>query len=108
MTPTKRVKSGTMTFYKNNTYLMEEDLQDGDRVSKKGEYKINKQTSPPRIDICLMKCGIPGSEYTTSFGIYRFLPDGRLEIRSSPDEKYPTAFKDGPPDEYTMVMKLIN
>lgn len=105
MTPTKRVKTGTMTFYPNNTYLMEEDLQDGDRVSKKGEYKINGQASPPTIDICLMQCGQPGSEYTTSFGIYRFLPDGRLEIRSSPRAEYPTGFPEGPPDEYTMVMK---
>jgi len=108
MTPTKRVKTGYMTFFDNNTYFMVEVLQDGDRVSKKGEYKINKQTSPPRIDICLMQCGLPGSEYTTSFGIFRFLPDGKLEIRLSPQAKYPSAFKEDPPDGYTMVMRRVN
>jgi len=104
MAPNKRVKAGTMTFFNNNKYLMEENLQDGDRVSKKGEYKINKQVSPPRIDICLMKCGIPGSEYTTSFGIFRFLPNGNLEIRSSPDGKYPKQFSNNSKDGYTMLL----
>jgi hypothetical protein len=107
MAPNKRVKQGSITFYSNSTYLMEERLQDGDGVSHKGEFKINSQASPPRIDLCLQKCGIPGSEYTTSFSIFRFLPDGKLEIRSSPDGKYPAAFNDGTVDEYSMTLTRV-
>lgn len=107
LSPNKRVKSGTITFYGNHTYLLEENLQDGDKISRKGEYKINSKTSPARIDICLGKCGIPGSEYTTGFGIFRFLPGGKLEIRSSPDGKYPSQFDNSKADEYTMIMMRL-
>jgi hypothetical protein len=104
MAPNKRVQKGAITFYSNNTYLMEERLNDGSGVSHKGEFKIYPQTSPSRLDLCLQKCGLPGSEYTTSFSIFRFLPDGKLEIRSSPDGKYPAAFNDGAADDYSMIL----
>lgn len=107
MAPNKRVQKGTITFYANNTYLMEERLNDGSGVSHKGEFKINSQASPPRLDLCLQQCGAPGSEYTTSFSIFRFLPDGKLEIRSSPNRKYPVAFSDGTVDDYTMIMTRV-
>jgi hypothetical protein len=107
MAPNKRVTQGSITFYSNGTYLMEERLQDGDGVSHKGEFKINVQASPSHLDLCLQKCGIPGSEYTTSFCIFRFLPDGKLEIRSSPDGKYPVTFNDGTVDEYTMILTRV-
>ncbi|MCF8067336.1 MAG: OmpA family protein [Desulfobacterales bacterium] len=107
MTPNKRVKSGTITFYSNGTYLMEERLQDGDGVSRKGEFKVNNQTSPNRIDICLGKCGASGAEYTTGFSIFRFFEGGKLEICSSPDGKYPVRFNDGIVDEYTMILTRI-
>jgi len=107
MAPNKRVKKGAITFYSNGTYLMEERLQDGDGVSHKGEYQLHPQTSPPRIDLCLQKCGIPGSEYTTSFSIFRFLPDGKLEIRSSLDGKYPAAFNNDTKDEYSMILTRL-
>lgn len=107
MAPNKRVKQGTITFYSNNNYLMEERLHDGSGVSHKGEFKINSQASPPRLDLCLQKCGAPGSEYTTSFSIFRFLPEGKLEIRSSPDGKYPSAFNDGPADDYSMILTRV-
>ena len=104
MAANKRLKKGSITFNGNGTYLMKELLRDDVGVSKKGEYKVNYQTSPSRIDICLNKCGVPGSEWTTSFGIFRFLPGNKLEIRSSPDGKYPACFNDGQPDEYTMIL----
>ena len=110
MAPNKRAKSGSITFKANGTYVMDERLQDGDRVGKKGQYILYPTAAPTRIDICLMKCGGPGSQYTTSFGIYRFLPDGRLEIRTSPDGKYPTAFNDGADplqDAYTMFLTRV-
>lgn len=107
MAPNKRVKTGSISFYANSTYLMEERLQDGVGVSKKGEYKIDPNSSPPRIDICLQKCGRPGSEYTTSFGIFRFLPGQKLEIRSSPDAKYPVKFADDKTDGYTMILTRL-
>jgi len=107
MAPNKRVQKGTITFYSNNTYLMEERLNDGSGVSHKGEFTINSQASPSRLDLCLQKCGVPGSEYTTSFSIFRFLPEGKLEIRSSPDGKYPAAFNDSLADEYSMILTRV-
>jgi hypothetical protein len=86
---------------------MEERLQDGDGVSRKGEFKVNQNVSPFQMDICLAKCGAPGSKYTTSFSIYRFIDNGRLEIRSSPRSNYPEQFKEGALDEHTMILTRV-
>jgi outer membrane protein OmpA-like peptidoglycan-associated protein len=107
MAASKRVKEGRMTFYADGTYLMEERFHDGTGVSKKGEFRVDEQASPHRMDICLEKCGRPGSEFTTGFCIFRFLPEGKLEIRSSPHAEYPDRFQEEQSDEYTMVLNKI-
>jgi len=41
MVPNKRASKGSITFDKNGTYEMHEQLQDGSGVGTKGEYKLN-------------------------------------------------------------------
>lgn len=105
--PNKRMKRGIITFRANRTYQMEEWLQDGDHVGRKGQFKISRETSPFRMDLCLLRCGAPGSEYTTYFSIFRFLPDGRVEIHFSPEGKYPKKFNNGAKDGYTMILTRV-
>ena len=102
--PNKRVSKGSITFDKNGSYAMHEQLQDGSGVGTKGEYKLNSNVIPVRIDLCLDKCGKPGSEWTTRFGIIRVLSNEKLEIHTSPDGKYPPDFSDETSNEYTMIL----
>ena len=102
--PNKRVSKGSITSDKNGSYTMHEQLQDGSGVGTKGEYKLNSNVTPAKIDLCLDKCGKPGSEWTTRFGIMRVLSNEKLEIRTSPDGKYPSGFSDDTSDEYTMIL----
>ena len=104
MAPNKRAQSGSIEFKANGTYEMKEKLADGTGVGTKGEFKIATVNEPFRIDLCVDKCGKPGSEWTTRFGIFRFLSDNKLEIRTSPDGKYPTEFSKDKSEEYTMVL----
>ncbi len=102
--PNKRASKGSITFDKNGSYSMHEQLQDGSGVGTKGEYKLNSNVTPVRIDLCLDKCDEPGSEWTTRFGIMRVLSNEKLEIHLSPDGKYASDFSDDTSDEYTMIL----
>lgn len=104
ITPNKRVSKGSITFDKNGSYAMHEQLQDGSGVGTKGEYKLNSSVTPVKIDLCLDKCGKPGSEWTTRFGIIRVLSNEKLEICTSPDGKYPSDFSDDTSSEYTIIL----
>ncbi|MCJ7819851.1 MAG: OmpA family protein [Bacteroidales bacterium] len=89
MAPNKRASKGSITFDQGGTYEMNEKLQDGAGVGTKGEYNVNSSVKPVKIDLCLDKCGTPGSEWTTRFGIMRVLSNEKVEIHTSPDGKYP-------------------
>jgi hypothetical protein len=102
--PYNDVKSGTMVFYDNGTYSVDEKRTDGLGVGRKGQYKLDLSTDPVRIDICLGNCGVSGSEWTTLFSILRFHSDDRLEIRTSPDSNYPKKFSKKEGDDYTMML----
>ncbi|MCK4414169.1 MAG: OmpA family protein [Candidatus Eisenbacteria sp.] len=102
--PNKRASKGSITFDENGSYVMHEQLHDGTGVGTKGEYRLNSNVTPVRIDLCLDKCGKPGSEWTTRFGIMRVLANDKLEIHTSPDSKHPSNFSDDTSDEYTMML----
>lgn len=102
--PYNGVVSGKIIFSENGTYETSEKHNDGTGVGKKGQYRVDCSVAPARIDLCLGKCGAPGSEWTTLFCILRFHTDDGLEIRMSPDGNYPQEFsKKG--DDYTMMLK---
>jgi hypothetical protein len=106
MAPYNGVVSGKITFLKNGTYESREKHKDGIGVGRKGQYKIDTSVTPVRIDLCLDKCGTPGSEWTTLFSILRFHSDNELEIRISPDSNHPKKFaKKG--DDSTMMLKRL-
>ncbi len=103
----KRTVTGTIVFYDNGTYEKNEKLIDGGGVGTKGQYKLYCELAPVRIDLCLDKCGNPGSEWTTLFGVVRVLADGQMEIHTSPDGKYPVGFSDDTSDKYTMILTKV-
>jgi hypothetical protein len=93
----------SLIFKDLHTYEMTE-YQDGKmRVGRKGEYKLDVTSEPYAIDLCLEKCGAPGSEWVTYFGIMRFLSKDEIEIRTSPTGTRPDDF-DAADKEYTMVL----
>lgn len=100
----KRALTGSITFDNNGRYEMNEKLHDGSGIGKKGEYKLNSNVKPIQIDICLDKCGQPGSEWTTNFGIIRILSDNELEIYTSPSDKHPSDFPDDTSGKYSMML----
>ncbi|MCK4694306.1 MAG: hypothetical protein KAT74_01015 [Candidatus Cloacimonetes bacterium] len=102
--PNKRASEGFIIFDLNGTYEMYEKFHDGAGVSKKGEYLLYSNVIPVKIDICLDKCNNAGSEWTTLFGIIRVISNEKLEIHTSPDDKYPSGFSDDKSDEYTMIL----
>ena len=104
MAPNKRASKGSITFDKNGSYVMCEQWHDGRGVGTKGEYRLNSNVTPVGIDLCLDKCGKAGAEWTTRFGIKRVLPNERLEIRTSPDGKYPSKFSEDTSNEYAMIL----
>ncbi len=104
LAPNPRAESGTLVFNDDGTYVLEErHVADGVQVGVTGQYLVDESASPVRIDLCLEQCGGPGSEWTTRFGILRFLEDGGLEIRTSPDVNPPTEFTTEE-DPYTMIL----
>ncbi len=105
--PNKRTAKGAIVFNDNGTYEINEKLTDGGGVGTKGEYKLYCEMTPVRIDLCLDKCGKPGSKWTTLFGVVRILAGGQLEIHTSPDEKYPVGFSDNTSDKYTMILTNV-
>jgi hypothetical protein len=102
--PHKGVTSGTIVFSKNGAHATEEKHSDGTGVGRKGEYQLDTSKSPVRIQICTGKCGVPGSEWTTLFGIVQFYSNDKMEIRTSPDSNYPRDFSQNKTDEYTMIL----
>ena len=102
-----RAKSGMISFQSNGLYEMDEKLQDGSAVGTKGGYKLNQDTSPYTIDLCVGQCEAPSSEWTSRFGILRIISNDKVEIRTSPDANYPTDFSVDPTDEYCMMLNRI-
>jgi hypothetical protein len=100
-------KSGMINFKSNGLYEMDEKLQDGDRVGTKGGYKLNLDVSPYTIDLCVGQCGVPGSKWTTRFGILRVISNNKIEIRTSPDGNYPADFSVDPTDAYYLVLSRM-
>jgi len=100
--PNGRASQGSIIFHENNTYELQERHYDGVNVTTNGEYAINSTAKPFKIDLCLEKCGKPGSEWTTRFGIFKVLSDNAIEIRTSADKNYPKEFSDDKTEEYTM------
>jgi len=105
LAPNKRMTGGSILFTGDGSYEMNETLHDGTGVGKKGEYRLFTESEPVRIKLCLDKCGKPGGEWTTTFGIIRLLDEGKLEICSSPEGKFPSDFPEDPASsEYSMVL----
>lgn len=107
MVPNKRALKGSITFDQGGTYEMNEKLQDGSGVGTKGEYKLDTGVTPEKIDLCLGKCGKPGSEWTTRFGIMRVLSNEKVEIHTSPNSKYPSEFSNDTSEEFTMILTRV-
>ncbi|HUV31548.1 MAG TPA: hypothetical protein VMY05_10720 [Acidobacteriota bacterium] len=101
--PRELVPSGDITFNDNSTFVKNEKHKDSTGVGMKGQYLLYEDQKPCGIDLCLEKCGQPGSEWTTLFGIVRVLEDGRAEIRTSPDSNRPKEFEKKAGD-YTMFL----
>lgn len=58
-------------------------------ASVTGPYELDTTQSPYALDLCISKCGGPGSEWTTLFCIFRFHTVDTLELRYSPTgERY--------------------
>lgn len=93
----------SLIFKDPHTYEMTEDHDGEMKVGRKGEYKLNVTSEPYAIDLCLEKCDSPGSEWTTYFGIIRFLSKDEIEIRTSPSSTRPGEF-DSADKEYTMIL----
>lgn len=102
--PNKRASEGYIIFDLNGTYEMYEKFHDGTGVTKKGEYLLYSNVTPVKIDICLDKCNNAGAEWTTLFGIIRAISNEKLEIHTSPDDKYPSDFPDDKSNKYTMIL----
>ena len=100
----KCTKNGKLTFYKNNKYKIFETDNKGTGSGYTGKYKLNTSTDPVTIDLCLGECGGPGSEWTTRFGILRFISDKKMEIRTSPDSNHPKSFSKDKDECYTLML----
>lgn len=93
----------SLNFKDPHNYEMTEIHDDGTKVGRKGEYRLEAAAQPCAIDLCLEKCGAPGSEWTTRFGILRFLSEDNVEIRTSPSDTRPGGF-DAADGEYTLIL----
>jgi hypothetical protein len=103
----ERRLSGYIIFNENGNYEMLEEMTDGTKVTKAGEYILNTNKSPATIDLCLGQCKQEGSEWTTLFGIVRSIPGGKLEINISSDGNYPTDFPDDKSNSGTMILSRM-
>ena len=103
LNPSKYRTKGSITFKDDGTYSKTEWDPDGVGATVTGEYKIDQSKEPYAIDLCLNKCGGPGSEWTTLFGIFKFREDGTVMIITSPDTERPKNF-DKEPEMYTMIL----
>lgn len=84
--------NGEAEFKADNTYILTEIHPDGTGVTHKGQYKLDTSQEPYAIDLCVGECGVPGSEWTTTFGILRFTSDNEAEIHFDPSGQRPTSF----------------
>lgn len=92
VTPNEVLIKGTLIFNDNGTYERIETDNRNTGSSVKGQYKINEKQTPWAIDLCMNQCGGTGSEWTTMFGILRFLDNGQVEIQFSSSSERPNAF----------------
>jgi len=97
-------KDGKLTFYKNNKYKIFQTDNKGTGSGYTGKYILNATTGPVTIDLCLGECGRPGSEWTTRFGILRFVSDNKMEIRTSPNSNYPKSFSKDKNECHTLML----
>ncbi len=97
----------SLIFKNSRHYEMTEVHDDGFKVGRKGEYKLDAAAKPCAIDLCLEKCGAAGSEWTTYFGIMRLLSKDKMEIRTSPSDTRPGGF-DSADKKYTMILSRDN
>jgi hypothetical protein len=74
-------------------------------ASVTGPYKLDMKQTPYAIDLCVGKCGGPGSEWTTLFCIFRFHTADTLEVRYSPSGERFKEFAEEP-DENTVFYLL--
>ena len=109
ITPNEARIKGTLIFNDNGTYVRIETDNKNTGYSVKGQYKINEKQNPCAIDLCLNKCSDPGSEWTTMFGILRFLDNGQVEVQFSSSGKRPNAFSQKPNlSTYLLTRKADN
>jgi hypothetical protein len=101
--PNKHILEGELTFQTDGKYSKTEKGTDSSSATIKGEYEFDNSEQPITLDLCFGKCGGPGSEWTTRFGIMRFLSADKIEIRHSPTDKRPTEFTKER-DEYTLIL----
>lgn len=83
---------GEAEFNADNTYILTEIHPDGTGVTHKGQYKLDLSRKPYAIDLCVGECGVPGSEWTTTFGVLRFISDDKAEIHFDPSGQRPASF----------------
>lgn len=83
---------GEAEFKADNTYILTEIHPDGTGVTHKGQYKLDNSQEPFAIDLCVGECGVPGSEWTTTFGILRFISENEAEIHFDPSGQRPASF----------------
>ena len=105
--PNQRLTQGDVEFKADRTYLLKERHHDKTWVTTKGQYRLYPSTNPVRIDLCLGRCGQPGSEWTTRFGIIRFLSNDQAEIETSPDKNHPAGFSGDSTSQYYLKLTRI-
>jgi hypothetical protein len=105
--PNKRLTQGAIEFKANRTYVLKEKHHDKTWVTTKGQYNLQPALKPMRIDICLNRCGGPGSEWTTRFGIIRFQSADHAQIFTSRDKNYPSDFPSDTQNQYFMDLTRI-
>ncbi len=101
--PSKHILDGELTFQADGKYSKTEMGTDSTSATIQGEYELDMSEQPITLDLCFGKCGGPGSEWTTRFGILRFLSADKIEIRHSPSDKRPKEFSKER-DEYTLIL----
>jgi hypothetical protein len=95
---------GEAVFRSDGTYDLKEHRDANLAVTLSGRYKLDAAQEPFAVDLCVGECGVPGSEWTTTFGLLRFLSDDEVEILYDPNGKRPAAF---PESDEGNVLHLI-
>jgi len=92
MVSSVNLDGGELHFSDDGKYVKKMNYKDKTAASISGPYITDMSKTPYTVDLCIGKCGAPGSEWTTQFCIFRFPSPDSLEIRISPDSKHPTEF----------------